>query len=65
LRGVRSGSILAFFRPLWTDNLLAKPYERWAELAKRMHETEHAGDDTTKVVVPVSLYARAPSPIAA
>ncbi len=24
------------------------PHERWAELAKRMHDTEHAGDDTTK-----------------
>ena len=25
----------------------AVPHERWAELAKRMHDTEHAGDDTT------------------
>ena len=25
----------------------AVPHERWAELAKRMHATEHAGDDTT------------------
>jgi hypothetical protein len=49
---------------MWTDNLLAKfnvvesaailmefvaaPHERWAELAKRMHDTEHADDDTTK-----------------
>jgi len=23
----------------------AVPHERWAELAKRMHDTEHAGDD--------------------
>jgi hypothetical protein len=34
-------------RPLWTDNLLAKPHERWAELA----------DDTIEVPVPVSLDA--------
>jgi uncharacterized protein Yka (UPF0111/DUF47 family) len=27
---------------------VAAPHERWAELAKRMHATEHAGDDTTK-----------------
>lgn len=27
---------------------VAVPHERWAELAKRMHDTEHAGDDTTK-----------------
>ena len=27
---------------------VAAPHERWAELAKRMHDTEHAGDDTTK-----------------
>jgi hypothetical protein len=26
---------------------VAAPHERWAELAKRMHDTEHAGDDTT------------------
>lgn len=55
-------------RPLWTDDLLAKPYrgtvgpggspraygchERWAKLAKRMLDTEHAGDDTTQVVDP-------------
>jgi hypothetical protein len=25
----------------------AVPHERWAELAKRMHDAEHAGDDTT------------------
>jgi uncharacterized protein Yka (UPF0111/DUF47 family) len=25
----------------------AVPHERWAELARRMHDTEHAGDDTT------------------
>jgi uncharacterized protein len=25
----------------------AVPNERWAELAKHMHDTEHAGDDTT------------------
>jgi hypothetical protein len=24
----------------------AAPHERWAELAKRIHDTEHAGDDT-------------------
>ncbi|MCA1694547.1 MAG: hypothetical protein LC749_07355 [Actinobacteria bacterium] len=27
---------------------VAAPHERWAELAKRMHDTEHAGEDTTK-----------------
>lgn len=27
---------------------VAALHERWAELAKRMHDTEHAGDDTTK-----------------
>jgi hypothetical protein len=27
---------------------VAAPHERRAELAKGMHETEHAGDDTTK-----------------
>jgi hypothetical protein len=27
---------------------VAAPHERWAELAKRMHDTEYAGDDTTK-----------------
>lgn len=26
----------------------AAPHERWAELAKRMHDTEHVGGDTTK-----------------
>jgi hypothetical protein len=26
---------------------VAAPHERWAELAERMHDTEHAGDDTT------------------
>jgi uncharacterized protein Yka (UPF0111/DUF47 family) len=26
---------------------VAAPHERWAELAKRMHDTEHADDDTT------------------
>ncbi|MGO9297596.1 MAG: hypothetical protein ACLP52_27570 [Streptosporangiaceae bacterium] len=25
----------------------AAPHERWADLAKRIHDTEHAGDDTT------------------
>jgi uncharacterized protein Yka (UPF0111/DUF47 family) len=25
---------------------VAAPHERWAELAERMHGTEHAGDDT-------------------
>ena len=25
---------------------VAAPHERWAELAKRMHDTEHTGDDT-------------------
>jgi hypothetical protein len=28
--------------------LPAVPHERWAELAKRMHDTEQAGDDTTE-----------------
>jgi len=27
---------------------VAAPHERWAELARAMHDTEHAGDDTTK-----------------
>jgi uncharacterized protein Yka (UPF0111/DUF47 family) len=27
---------------------VAAPHERWAELAKRIHDTEHDGDDTTK-----------------
>jgi uncharacterized protein Yka (UPF0111/DUF47 family) len=26
---------------------VAAPHERWAELAKRMHDTERVGDDTT------------------
>jgi uncharacterized protein Yka (UPF0111/DUF47 family) len=37
---VKSAAILTEF--------VAAPHERWAELAKRMHDTEHAGDDTTK-----------------
>jgi len=28
---------------------VAAPHERWAELAKRLHDTQHAGDDTTSV----------------
>ena len=52
-------------RPLWMDNLLAKPHERSAELAKPMHDSEHAEDDPIKVVVPVSLHARATSADAA
>ncbi|MPZ27526.1 MAG: DUF47 family protein [Micromonosporaceae bacterium] len=31
--------------------LRAAPHERWAELAKRMHNTEHAGDGTTHVII--------------
>ena len=31
---------------------VAAPHERWAELAKRLHDTEHAGDDTTSVGEP-------------
>jgi hypothetical protein len=31
---------------------VAAPHERWAKLAKRMHDAEHAGDDTTSVVDP-------------
>lgn len=27
---------------------VAAPHEHWAELGKRMHDTEHADDDTTK-----------------
>lgn len=27
---------------------VAAPHERWAELAKRMHDTEHASDDPQK-----------------
>ena len=30
----------------------ATPHERWAKLAKRTHDTEHAGNDTTQVVDP-------------
>lgn len=30
----------------------AAPHERWATLAKRMHDSEHAGDDTTQGVDP-------------
>jgi hypothetical protein len=37
---VESAAILTEF--------VAALHERWAELAKRMHDTEHAGDDTTK-----------------
>jgi uncharacterized protein Yka (UPF0111/DUF47 family) len=37
---VESAAILTEF--------VAAPHERWAELAKRVHDTEHAGDDTTK-----------------
>jgi hypothetical protein len=37
---VESAAILTEF--------VAAPHERWAELAKRMHDTEHAGDDTTE-----------------
>jgi hypothetical protein len=33
----------------------AAPHERWAKLAKRMHDAEHAGDDTTSVVDPKHL----------
>jgi hypothetical protein len=32
---------------------VAAPHERWAELAKRMHDTEHAGDDTTMSLSPL------------
>jgi hypothetical protein len=31
---------------------VAAPHERWAELAKRLHDTEHAGDDTTSAGEP-------------
>lgn len=31
---------------------VAAPHERWAELAKRLHDTQHAGDDTTSVGEP-------------
>ncbi|MGW3655919.1 hypothetical protein ACWD6R_09495 [Streptomyces sp. NPDC005151] len=27
---------------------VAAPHERWVEPAKRMHDTEHAGDGTTQ-----------------
>jgi hypothetical protein len=30
----------------------AAPHERWAKLVKRLHDTEHAGDDTTQVGEP-------------
>ncbi|MFF3247813.1 hypothetical protein ACFYWY_29750 [Streptomyces sp. NPDC002870] len=29
------------------EEFVAAPHERWAELAKRLHGTEHADDDTT------------------
>jgi hypothetical protein len=32
--------------------IVAAPHERWAKLAKRVLDTEHAGDDTTQVVDP-------------
>ena len=35
---------------------VAAPHERWAELAKRMHDTEHAGDDTTKWRYPRATF---------
>ena len=41
---VESAAILMAF--------VAAPHERWAELAKRLHDTEHAGDDTTSVGEP-------------
>ena len=41
----RSKKVLTFFSKAG-PNVVA-PHERWAELAKRMHDTEHAGDDTT------------------
>ena len=31
---------------------VAAAHERWAELAKRLHDTEHAGDHTTSVGAP-------------
>ena len=31
---------------------VAARHERWAELAKTMHETENAGDDTTNTPTP-------------
>jgi hypothetical protein len=33
-------------RAVMLTELVAAPHERWAELAKRRHDTEHAGDDT-------------------
>ena len=36
----------------------AAPLERWAEFAKRMHDTEHAGDDTTKCCCRLPIAAR-------
>jgi hypothetical protein len=41
---VESAAILTEF--------VAVPSERWAKLAKRMRDAEHAGDDTTSVVDP-------------
>ena len=37
---VESAAILTEF--------VAAPHECWAELAKRMHDTEHAGDTTKR-----------------
>jgi hypothetical protein len=34
-------------RATMLTELVAALQERWAELAKRMHDTEQAGDDTT------------------
>ena len=37
---------------------VAAPQERWAKLAERMHDTEHAGDGTTEEPLRRSVVAR-------
>jgi hypothetical protein len=38
-------------------DFVAAPHERWAELAKRMHDPEHAGDDTAGILIHVLSIA--------
>jgi hypothetical protein len=41
----------------------AAPHERWAENAKRLHDTEHAGEDQMRVGPPAASTARSePTP---
>jgi hypothetical protein len=34
-------------RAAMLTEFVAAPHERWAQLAKRLHDSEHADDDTT------------------